>query len=44
MIKFAPKKYKHTYLAVKKEKKIFVYKFILALAGEAVFHTIDAVV
>jgi len=42
MIKFAPKKYKHTYLAVKKEKKIFVYRYLLTLAGAKEFIGIDA--
>jgi len=44
MIKFAPKHYKHSYLSVKKEKKIFVYKGLLTLAGSAQLKEIDTTV
>jgi hypothetical protein len=33
MIKFAPKKQKHIYIATKKETKVFVYKSFLPLVG-----------
>jgi len=42
MIKFAPKKQKHLYIAKKKEKKIFVYRYLLTLPGHFFFKEISA--
>ena len=42
MIKFAPKQYKQNYLPIKKEKQIFVYKYLLTLSGALQLQSIDS--